>query len=139
MTAITELELAIKTERSLAHALQVQLDRVITRLSFTDLAKAGLARAYRWHPGGLTDWSVSDWAVAAAGEIGEALNAVKKYNRARDGIQGATATAEDIGKEIADTVIYLDLLAQRLGLSLETLVREKFNAVSEREGFPERI
>lgn len=40
---------------------------------------------------------------------------------------------------IGDTVVYLDLLAQRLGLRLEDCVRDTFNRISEREGFPERI
>lgn len=44
-----------------------------------------------------------------------------------------------VATEIGDTVVYLDLLAQRLGLSLEKCIRDTFNRVSEREGFPERL
>lgn len=42
-------------------------------------------------------------------------------------------------KEIGDTVIYADLVCQRLGLTMEEAVRLAFNSVSEREGFPERL
>ena len=36
-------------------------------------------------------------------------------------------------REVADVVIYLDLLAHSLGFKLEDLVAEKFNIVSERK------
>jgi NTP pyrophosphatase (non-canonical NTP hydrolase) len=99
------------------------------------LSQTNLKRCLLWHPNGLEEWSISDWAVAAAGEMGEVCDAVKKMNRARDGLQGKTSDAEAVGKEIADTVIYLDLLAQRLGFDLADLVEQKFNEVSDREGF----
>lgn len=38
-----------------------------------------------------------------------------------------------VGKEIADVVTYLDLLATRLGLSLGDIVAQKFNEVSDRK------
>lgn len=44
-----------------------------------------------------------------------------------------------LGWELADTVAYADLLAQYYGIDLGRAVREKFNHVSEREGFPERL
>ena len=89
-----------------------------------------------FHP--LNDWSPTDWACAMAGEAGEACNAVKKLRRLADG----TNTAKDpqteaeclkaIGAELADTVIYVDLLAARLGLDLSIEVKDKFNEVSRR-------
>lgn len=99
------------------------------------VSATNLRRCLKWHPGGLEEWTVSDWTVAAAGEMGEVCDAVKKLNRARGGLQGKTASPDDVGKEIADTVIYLDLLAQRLGFDLADLVQQKFNEVSRREGF----
>ena len=109
-------------------------------MDFDTFSKRNKARALEWHPEGLGSWSVSDWAMAMAGEAGEICNAIKKLRRHEDGIndsraQSKAAHIQDIGDEIADTVIYLDLLATRLGLNLEELLIRKFNAVSEREGF----
>ena len=119
-------------------------------LTFEELRNANIARAGRWHPGGLGDWSIADWAVALLGEAGEACNAIKKLRRVEDGIANLSATAERqlstkedaraaIAEELADTQIYLDLLAARLDIDLEAVVREKFNKVSVRYGFPERL
>lgn len=114
-------------------------------LTFSELAKVNHSRASRWHPNGLDDWSVSDWAVAMAGEAGEVCDAVKKYNRikhgvtAKNGPQDESTAVRSIATEIGDTLLYLDLLAHRLGLSLEECVVQTFNRVSEREGFPERL
>lgn len=118
-------------------------------MTFGQFSQTNLERALRWHKGGLDEWSVSDWATASAGEMGEACNAVKKLRRLEHDLANisdpgrqlstkAEAVAK-IGEEIADTVIYLDLLAQRLGLSLADEVAKKFNATSERYGFPERL
>ncbi len=112
-------------------------------LDFKTLRDANLARCSRWHPGGVNDWSMSDWATAVAGELGEACNVIKKLNRVRDGLPGNTVSEEtlklQLGAEIADTMIYLDLLAARAGLDLAAHVIGKFNAVSVRMGFPERL
>lgn len=90
------------------------------------------------HP--LSTWSTSDWMVAVLGEAGEAANIVKKLNRVRDGVPGNKETAQQLKEmladEIADTFVYLDLLAQSLDLDMETLVRSKFNKVSKRIGYP---
>jgi NTP pyrophosphatase (non-canonical NTP hydrolase) len=118
-------------------------------MTFQHLAAINFARAIRWHKAGLESWSIADWAVAMAGEAGEVCNAVKKLRR----ILGQTANISDedrqlnsekeaiekIGNEIADTVIYCDLLAQRCGLSLAEIIRAKFNKTSETYGFPERL
>lgn len=43
-------------------------------------------------------------------------------------------TVDDLGEEIADAVTYLDLLASSYGLDLATILRNKFNKVSDRSG-----
>lgn len=121
----------------------------MSSLTFEELRLKNAQRSKRWHPGGITDWSPADWAVAMVGEAGECCNAVKKLNRIRDSMASKPDSSEDfktheqavagIGQEIADTVIYLDLLAQRLGLDLQIEVTKKFNRVSEKYGFPERL
>lgn len=89
------------------------------------------------HP--VNGWSMSDWITATLGELGEAANIVKKLNRVRDGIPGNDETEEELrtalADEIADTFIYLDLLAQSLGINLEDAVVKKFNRTSKKIGF----
>jgi len=110
-------------------------------LTFQALRQANLARQKFWgYDTGFGDWSLSDWAVATAGELGEACNIIKKMNRARDGLVGNTESDGDLqaalADELADTIIYLDILAARAGIDLGDAVIAKFNLVSERLGFP---
>jgi len=78
----------------------------------------------------LNDWSAPEWGNAVAGETGELCNKIKKLHR------GDVIDLEDIGREAADVVIYLDLLCQRLGIDLQTAIVNKFNEVSEKKGSP---
>ena len=73
-------------------------------------------------------WSPSDWMTAIAGEVGEAANLIKKRRR------GQEIDTKDILHELADAVIYIDLLVTALGGDLETAIREKFNLTSDRIG-----
>lgn len=118
-------------------------------MSFKQLAAINIIRANRWHKGGITEWNAAEWSNAMAGEAGEACNATKKLRRIEcamqqaDGDTPAPKSMEEaeakVLKEVGDTVIYADLLCQRVGGTLEDAVRLAFNSVSEREGFPERI
>ena len=85
------------------------------------------------------DWSLSDWMTATLGELGEAANVAKKLNRERDGIPGNVETLgqlrQNLADEIADTFIYLDLLAQSQGIVLENAVLDKFNRTSVKIGY----
>lgn len=91
----------------------------------------------------LKDWSLSDWFTATLGELGEAANIAKKLNRVRDGITGNKETEADLrdklARELADTFIYLSLLAQSVGVNLSEVVPQVFNAKSEQIGSPIRI
>lgn len=88
----------------------------------------------------LKSWSTSDWFTAVMGELGEAANVAKKLNRVRDGIPGNKETPEELQEnlagELADTFIYLDLLAQSLDINLSEAVTKTFNAKSEEIGYP---
>lgn len=112
-------------------------------LTFSDLRRFNVMRCIRWFPGGVSDWSLSDWACALAGELGEACNIVKKLNRARDGVVGNSKSEwelrEDLADELGDTLIYLDLLAARAGIDLAKAVERVFNRTSIKNGFPDRI
>lgn len=87
----------------------------------------------------IDSWSMSDWMTATMGELGEAANVAKKLNRVRDGITGNSETEGELkaalADEIADTFIYLDLLAQSQGISLQDAVIDKFNRTSEKIGY----
>jgi len=111
--------------------------------SIPHISAISFARALRWHFNGLDSWSESDWACALAGEVGELCNVIKKRNRVRDHMQQRAtnegALQHNLKMEIGDVYIYLDLLARRVGLNLEDCVRDTFNRISEREGFPERL
>ena len=110
-------------------------------LTFTELRDANVIRCERWHPNGITSWSTSDWMTAIVGELGEAASLIKMRNRERDGLTGNkfSPTQEQIAHEVADVAIYLDLFAAAQGIDLGEAIREKFNIVSERNGFPDRL
>ena len=106
-------------------------------LAFSELRAANIERCEEvFHK--LNDWSPTDWACAMAGECGEACNAIKKIKRLETG----TNTAKDpptyqhavaiVADELADLVIYADLLAARLDIDLGAAVGRKFNVVSKR-------
>ncbi|TCD15161.1 MazG-like family protein [Oricola cellulosilytica] len=88
----------------------------------------------------LESWTLSDWFTATVGELGEAANVAKKLNRVRDGVVGNRETEAELraklAAEIADTFIYLDLLAQRMGLELAEIVPPTFDRKSREIGFP---
>lgn len=117
----------------------------------------------------IADWTPAEWMTAVAGEVGEAANLIKKLRRIEtDGLDspqnremlgwvrqhhpnGEPLGADDlkdavtkeiknrIGDEIADVVIYLDLLAERLGIDMGEAVIRKFNRTSEKVGSPEKL
>jgi len=80
----------------------------------------------------LHDHSLLEWSACLAGEAGELCNAAKKMNYGR----GST---KDLSDELADVVIYCDLMAAAMGVDLWSIVVEKFNATSEKRGVPYRL
>ncbi|HLH95043.1 MAG TPA: hypothetical protein VKW08_07985 [Xanthobacteraceae bacterium] len=121
----------------------------MTDLSLAKVTEQNLSRCNRWHKNGINDWTPERWACAMQGEAGEVCNALKKLFRIEDDIANISdadlqlSTREEaiskIAEEIADTFLYLNLLACRLGIDLPEAVIAKFNATSERYGFPERL
>ena len=112
-------------------------------ITFEKFAEANKARCTS--PDGfrqekLTDWSMSEWMVAMTGEVGEAANVLKKLNRDRDGYAGNTTSAEALRaqfkREIGDVGVYLDLLCQAGGFTLEEAMLEAFNGKSSQIGYP---
>lgn len=113
-------------------------------LTFARLRRANVSRCEEvFHK--LNDWSPTDWATALAGECGEACNEIKKLRRL-DGADAGLDTKQHRAElrrkaviELADVVIYADLLAASLGLDLDAAIREKFNEVSVKRGSKERL
>lgn len=95
------------------------------QLTFDELREANYRRQREWDEGSkLTE---EYFGNALAGETGEACNVVKKLARQRMGLRGSRATAEDLAKELADVIIYADLLAKSFNIDLGEAVRAKFN------------
>lgn len=113
-------------------------------VTFRSLRIVNVSRKIRWH-GEADEWTGSDWSNAMAGECGEACNIVKKLRRHETHIGTAYNTPDvealipALAEEIADVVIYADLLAHKYNIDLDGAVRDKFNRVSEAQDFPERL
>lgn len=110
-----------------------------------ELMAANKSRLRRWHGDSPNDWTGADWSNAMCGEAGEAANIVKKLRRHETqlGTGYNTPDVEELlpklAREIADVIVYADLLAQHYGIDLSRAVALKFNEVSEKNGFPERL
>lgn len=108
-------------------------------LDFADLARANRERceASFHRRVARVESSIIAMALGVAEEAGEVVGAA----RALLGItkRKSEIAAADVGDELADLVMYSDLLAQCLGLSLEDCIARKFNRVSERVGSPIRL
>jgi len=113
----------------------------MTQLTFDEFRAANATRCLKWHPHGIESWSDSDWLVAIMGELGELASLIKMRNRERDNLPGNkfSPTDEQIAKEAADVYTYLDLFCERNRIDLGRTAALKFNEVSERVGFPDRI
>jgi NTP pyrophosphatase (non-canonical NTP hydrolase) len=113
----------------------------MTDLTLKALRDGNMRRQSYW--GGSHNWTLADWSNALAGEVGEACNVVKKIRRVDLGTTGnkqsTEAYYEQLETEIGDVLIYLDLLAQSAGFSLESCARRAFNEKSEELKMPVRI
>lgn len=110
-------------------------------LTFNAFRTANVARCLKWHPTGIESWSSADWLAAITGELGELASLVKMRNRERNGLPGNkfSPTNQQIAHEAADVLTYLDLFCAMHGIDLGQAAVEKFNIISERVGFPDRI
>lgn len=109
-------------------------------LSFNTLREVSGARNREaFQPCGA--WTTEQWCTAIAGEVGEMCNFVKKAFRGdydQDPVK-AQECRDNVLKELADVVIYCDLLAAHLGANLGEEIVHKFNEVSQRVGSPRRL
>lgn len=100
---------------------------------YTSLQAANVARQAEWDPASATN-TLLYRATELGGEVGEALNVVKKLERFRLGVPGSRDTLHHLGQELADVVICAYLTASVAGLDLDEAIRDKFNDTTEKMG-----
>lgn len=108
------------------------------------LRAANLRRIPDFKSGNLHDWSPAERGNELAGEAGEACNELKKLLRhdmrtcGKRGPHGwcphCYVLLEKAASELADVLICVDLIGAQLGLDLAEIVRQKFNAQSDKIG-----
>lgn len=96
----------------------------MSALTFAEFAEANRTRCRRWHDPASEPWTGADWSNAMCGEAGEAANVVKKLRRQE------TFTAR--GPDDPDASVLRSMLVAQATAG-------KFNRVSVRQGFPERV
>lgn len=113
----------------------------MSSLTFQQLREANVERCETvYHP--VNEWTPSDWATAMAGECGEACNIVKKLRRitnrawsvaSKENVETYIRLRKELASEIADLIIYTDLLAYVFGIELDETIIRKFNQVSRQK------
>jgi len=125
----------------------------MTTLSFDDLRIANRDRCEQAYHS-IDSWSPSDWGNAMAGEFGEvavefldlqtlmiklttkiqACDTIKKMMRQLESDAEVSVLKDKLALELADIVIYCDLLSERVGIDLGESVVKKFNQNSDKMG-----
>jgi NTP pyrophosphatase (non-canonical NTP hydrolase) len=107
---------------------------------FSDFDEALIERQKAWVQDGEGDkLPVEFYAIELVGELGELFNVIKKLMREQYGVRGSRATLQDKEDEFGDVLICLKNMAAKYGVDLESVARRKFNATSEKYGFPHRV
>jgi len=116
-------------------------------LTFAALRRANVARLPLFkdalgkvvHVADGSDWSDAEWLEAVLGELGEYANLKKKIRRGDLDNLPEESRRIMLAKELADVVVYLDILAFRLGIDLGKATADKWDEVSQRVGLDMRI
>lgn len=106
-------------------------------MNLYDLRSANLARHIEWCSGKPVPALFR--ATELGGEVGEALNVIKKLERERLGFPGGRETIDHLAEELADVVICVDLVAMDYNIDLSLWVPRKFNATSDKVGLTTRM
>jgi NTP pyrophosphatase (non-canonical NTP hydrolase) len=109
----------------------------MTDLTFAALRSANNLRQKQWEAG--ATFTIEYLGCALAGEVGEACNVIKKMARERLGAVGSRANITDLAEELADAVIYVDLIARKADIDLAEAIRAKFNQTSEKYDLGARL
>lgn len=133
-------------------------------LSINEFIKTSEQRRAEWHGDDTEPWSGADYAGAMMGEVGEVAEEVvalfllakltevsghgadttKKLRRQETGVKGNKDAQYDklrkkLGDELADTFAYMCLLADHYDIDIAQAIIDKFNEVSVKHGFPQRL
>lgn len=101
-------------------------------LTFEELAKANYERNEKYFKEFCGNWDAVDWSNALCGEAGEYANFTKKKKRNMK--PSDNIPKEELGKELADVILYACLAAIYSDINLEEAVKQKFNEVSDEIG-----
>lgn len=71
---------------------------------------------------GFSDRDVVQQCLLLGEEVGELFKAIRKHKKMRI---GATSVAGTVDEELADVLIYLCAIANRLGISIDEALRKK--------------
>lgn len=122
-------------------------DRTVKDVTLRDIAYYHRQRNKLWHAGA-QPWTGADWGNAAAGEMGEACNVIKKLRRIELGMTGnqlrnqSTNVQELVDKlrgELGGTIIYILSICDHYGIDLTDAIRDEFNKVSDEQGLDVKI
>jgi hypothetical protein len=104
-------------------------------VTFDQLTAANLARVTQGVNGvpSLIAWDMQDWIIALGASYGGLLQIIKEIRSDRLGDYEA---AREIGRKLADVVIYCDLTASRADLELSRCVISRFNEKSREFNSP---
>lgn len=109
----------------------------MTDLTFKTLREANFSRNEAWSSGQKVGLAFR--GLELGGEVGEALNVAKKLEREERGWVGSRSSLDELADELADVIICADNLALEAGIDLGAAIIRKFNATSEKNGFPHRL
>jgi NTP pyrophosphatase (non-canonical NTP hydrolase) len=98
-------------------------------MTFDEYQKQALTTAIH-HPDPLMNKTI--WAMGVAGEAGEVLEKWKKIVAYKEGVVTPADTAE-LGKELADVVWYVAVMAQQLGLSFGDIMQQNIEKLQSRK------
>lgn len=98
-------------------------------MTFDEYQKQALTTAIP-NPDPLMDKTI--WAMGVAGEAGEVIEKWKKLVAYRDG-EIAPEDTQEIGKELADVVWYIAVMAHSLGLSFDDIMQQNVEKLASRK------
>ena len=110
----------------------------MNEISFQDLRDANVTRCIEWMGHKPDRKNLAFHGLELGGEVGEALNIMKKLERGQMGMPGELnliAGMHKLAKELADVVVCVDIIASLYGINLADEIEAKFNETSDKHGF----
>lgn len=98
-------------------------------MTFNEYQKQALTTVIT-HPDELMNKTI--FAMGVSGEAGEVLEKWKKIVAYRDGTV-TDADKQELGKELADVVWYIAVLAHELGLSFDEIMQQNLEKLASRK------